>query len=116
MISGAARAAPRRSAYSPASSRRYFSASSAVPLNAIDRCSVRPVTGSVPAATRISHTPGRRCRSDPVPFGATIDTNVGTDVGTFEPSLHPGVGQKPPLTWGNVWCARRDSNPQPSDP
>lgn len=48
------------------------SASALVPWKVTERWMVRPVTGSVPAATRISHTPGRRSRLVPVPRAAVM--------------------------------------------
>jgi hypothetical protein len=64
---GAARRTARRSAHSSASSCRRSSACSRSPWKAKERWTVRPDTGSMPTATRISHTPGRRSRSDPLP-------------------------------------------------
>jgi hypothetical protein len=78
---GAARASNRRAEYSAATSARYVSASASVPWNVTDRCNVRPVTGSVPATTRISQTPGRRSRLVPEPLVVNMATKVGMNVG-----------------------------------
>jgi len=98
---GAGRAIERRSRWSAASERRY-SASAALPRNVTDRCTVRPDTGSAPAATRISHTPGRRSRIDPDPQEPLAETtpttsNVGMNEGTpAEHNTGRGACRPPP--------------------
>ena len=71
----------RYSANWAASSRRRSSASSAPPWNQNERCTVRPETGSMPTAMRISNTPGRRSRSDPCPQMPTT-AKKGSEVGS----------------------------------
>ena len=78
-----------------------------------ERCTVRPETGSAPTATRISQTPGLRSRIVPLPHA--MRAKVGTNVG-----LRRGSPVRVAV-WFYVLRriaarARRDSNPQPSDP
>ena len=60
-------------------------ADSRSPCTVNDRYRDRPLTGSGPTATRTSHTPGRRCRIDPLPraslMSATVRTTIDTPTG-----------------------------------
>jgi hypothetical protein len=83
---------------SACSAHRRLASSATVssPWTVTDRRRLTPLTGSGPSATRTSHTPGRRCRSDPAPRALRItDTRPSRALrrsGMRQPSVGPTVG------------------------
>ena len=75
---GLAQPADRSSSALAAHRSRAACAVSRSPCTVTERTRVRPLTGSGPKATRTSHTPGRRRRSDPPP--RTHPMPHGTDM------------------------------------
>ena len=71
-IAGSERRAARTTAANPAHRASSEAAVGASPRTVTDRCRHTPLTGSAPNATRTSHTPGLRSRSDPPPRGLFI--------------------------------------------
>jgi len=68
------RPSPPTAAWLPAPTRS--------PCTVNDRYRDRPLTGSGPTATRTSHTPGRRCRIDPLPRASLMSSTVRTTIDT----------------------------------
>ena len=71
-----------RSAKCSASSARRNSAASRDPWKAKERWTEFPVEGSLPTTTRISKTPGRRSRSEPLPQ-LPMTPKVGPSLGSL---------------------------------
>jgi hypothetical protein len=106
------------SAKCSARSVRRNSAASRDPWKAKDRWTDVPVAGSFPTTTRISKTPGRRSRSEPRPQ-LPMASKVGPSLGSPRDPYYVSTASAQPLTRSNAQLtkrARRDSNPQPSDP
>ncbi len=112
---------------SATSSWRRRCAASSSPWTVNERCTLWRPTGSKPTTTRISHTPGRRWRSDPCPRLArpdstpsslqlaAIPTVIGFLIGMPLGETSPKEARQGP-DLHRCQRARRDSNPQPSDP
>ena len=66
-------------------------ADSRSPCTVTDRYRDRPLTGSGPTATRTSHTPGRRCRSDPPPRRISHERNRTNHASTAPTGRHAAV-------------------------
>jgi hypothetical protein len=88
------------------------------PRNARGRCTVRPETGPTPTPIRNPKTPGLRSPGDPRPPALTTGDAGSSRRRAGDPRFG-GVARILPVSEGiqaTIWCARRDSNPQFSQP
>jgi hypothetical protein len=95
VIPGAARR-PARTVCAVAAQRASAAvASSRSPWTVRERTRLRPDTSCGPSATRSSHVPGRRSRSDPAPRGLFVMIHVGR-ARRHRPGAHAlGTGSRP---------------------
>jgi hypothetical protein len=69
----------------------------------IERWITRPVTGSLPAATHTSHTPGRRSRKEPIPsMQRWIEMRFLTRLPSTAVSGTPGAIAKTRFRWSEA--------------
>ena len=80
-------------------------ASSRSPCTVTDRTRLRPDTRSGPSAIRNSHTPGRRCRSDPEPRALFVMLDRRHGSATLGPRRIEGY-------WDSYWDGRRGALPE----
>src|SRR5689334_22114042 len=80
-------------------------ASSRSPCTVTDRTRLRPDTRSGPSAIRNSHTPGRRCRSDPEPRALFVMLDRRHGSATLGPRQIEGY-------WDSYWDGRRGALPE----